>query len=502
MTRLNQQAYKILFEEIQRCATNDAIGETERKIVYKRLERMQRERGTPANYDELRDVIIDIYPQFDPKVLKKAAKVNQPPSPLWIIFGVLQFGLLTFAGLAGLIWLANLPYPMIRKPVAEKAPLLLLPSYISMDNSYRGAIRDLEQAEQLLGNTTSTKDIELGTEKVKSAQRHLDNLPVWFLGYYPQMYCRFFSCTWQFTFDEFENARRRVAKLEAIAFQGKNALEPLAEAEKNLIAAKQKYRQAKTIPEKEEAIAAWQAAIYLFDEIPLETLAGNNAQIKVKGYKHEFVNTQIGTYIAAAQEFDFQAEKIKSTQAQTATSLWEQAISRLNQIPQENPRYLEAQRLIANYQVKLEKSATQKSSSTYIEAAKKIAFQAATHSQNPPHSAEKWSQIASLWERSINILEKIGVEEAGYVEAQKYLADYQTNLGVIQTRIKMEIEAKRILDDANTKIQHLLANPPDSHQQFKNELNSLIALLQTIKSGTTAYGEAQQLITYAKKRVK
>lgn len=502
MTRLNKLAYNILIEEIQRCATTDAIGETERKIVYKRLERMRMEQGNPADYDELRDAVIDIYPQFNPKILKEAAKVNKPPSKFWVLFGVLQFCLLIFGGLGGLVWLVNLPYPMIRKPVAEKAPMLLLPSYMSMDNSYRGAIRDLEQAEQLLRNTTSTKDIQLGADKAKSAQRHLDNLPVWFLGYYPHFYCGWFQCQWKFTFDEFEDARRRVAKLEAIAFQGKNALEPLAEAEKTLTTAKQKYKQAKTIPEKEEAIAAWQTAIFLFDEIPAQTLAGSNAQIKVKAYKHEFVNAQIGTYIAAAQEFDAQAERIKSKQPQTAASLWEQAATRLNQVPKENTRYLEAQRLIASYQVKRENSVTQKSSTTYIEAAKQLAFQAAKFSQNPPHSAEKWQQIENLWQRSIDQLEKIKAEEAGYIEAQKYLAEYQTNLGIIQTRKKIEIEAQKTLDMANQKIQNLIASPPSEKQQLKNELNSIIALLQTIKSGTTAHSEAQQLIGYARKQMK
>jgi hypothetical protein len=460
------------------------------------------EQGTPADYNELCEAVIDIYPQFNPKILKSAAKANKPPSKFLVMFGVLQFGFLVFGGLAGLVWLLNLPYPMIRKPVAEKAPMLLLPSYISMDNSYRGAIRDLEQAEQLLRNTTSTKDIQLGGDKVKSAQRHLDNLPVWFLGYQPQFYCSFFQCQWKFTFDEFEDARRRVARLEAIAFQGKNALEPLAEAEKNLVTAKQKYKQAKTIPEKEEAIAAWQTAIFFFDEIPAQTLAGSNAQIKVKAYKHEFVNAQIGTYISAAQEFDAEAERVKGKQPQTATSLWEQATNRLNQVPKENTRYLEAQRLIASYQVKRENSATQKSSSTYIEAAKQIAFQASKFSQNPPHSAEKWEQIEALWQRSINQLEKITVEEAGYIDAQKYLAEYQNNLGIIQTRKKIEIAAQETLGMANNKIQNLIASPATDKQQLKNELGSIIALLQTIKSGTTAHSEAQQLISYARKQMK
>lgn len=140
------------------------------------------------------------------------------------MFGKIKFAAFFIAGTAGVIWVVNLPYPMIRKPVAQVAPILLLPSFMSMDHNYRGAIDALEQADQLISRATSTADIELGGEKVKAAKKHLDNLPVWFLGYYPQRYCTLFSCSWQFTLDEFQQARERVARLDAVVFQDKNAI--------------------------------------------------------------------------------------------------------------------------------------------------------------------------------------------------------------------------------------------------------------------------------------
>lgn len=48
----------------------------------------------------------------------------------------------------GVLWVVNLPYPPIRYPVARTAPILLLPSYISIDSNYREAI-----ARLLLGQT-------------------------------------------------------------------------------------------------------------------------------------------------------------------------------------------------------------------------------------------------------------------------------------------------------------------------------------------------------------
>jgi hypothetical protein len=81
------------------------------------------------------------------------------------------------AGLAsftGLIWFLNLPYPMIRRPVARVAPILLFPSFWSMDRNYREAIAHVEQADQLVNQATSKADFDLGQEKVKSAQKNLD----------------------------------------------------------------------------------------------------------------------------------------------------------------------------------------------------------------------------------------------------------------------------------------------------------------------------------------
>jgi hypothetical protein len=57
----------------------------------------------------------------------------------------------------GVVWLANLPYPVIRRPVAGTAPILLLPSYMSVEANYRQAIASVEQAEQLIENATSPR---------------------------------------------------------------------------------------------------------------------------------------------------------------------------------------------------------------------------------------------------------------------------------------------------------------------------------------------------------
>jgi hypothetical protein len=417
------------------------------------------------------------------------------------MFGKIKFAAFLLAGTTGVIWVVNLPYPMIRKPVAQVAPLLLLPSFMSMDHHYRGAIDSLEQADQLVSRATSSADIELGGEKVKAAKKHLDNLPVWFLGYYPQRYCSLFSCSWQFTLDEFEQARQRVGRLEAVVFQDKNALVPLNDATNSLATAKQQYQQAKNTKDRETAIANWQVAIDKLDQISQQTLAGKTAQTQLTAYKRDFEYARISSFITAAQEFDLEAQKIQPKNSQVASELWQQAIDRLEKVPNENPQYVDAQKLIAAYQVK-QKTVVDPRSTTYIAAAKQYALAAAKASQNPPHTVQKWEQIGDLWEKAIRQLENIQVSEPSYVDAQKLIAQYQTNLGTIKNRRQFESDGKEILDEANKQIQRLIASPPGDKNEMKAEIIGIMNQLSNVKSGTTSYNEAQRLFKLANNKLK
>jgi hypothetical protein len=138
MFRLNEPAWKILGAEVERCTGNDNIsGSVQRDIALKRLEKLRVQNGSSASFEELQEILSDILPNFPPEVLKKAAKINRPAQAFGKISLTIAIAATGLVGLAGLIWLVNLPYPMIRRPVAKVAPILLLPSYISMDRNYR-----------------------------------------------------------------------------------------------------------------------------------------------------------------------------------------------------------------------------------------------------------------------------------------------------------------------------------------------------------------------------
>jgi hypothetical protein len=160
--RLNQKAFDILTAEIERAAAQDSIaGEVAYKIAFKRLNKLRTRKGKPATAAELKELLSDILPDFNDRAITKAVKVNRPPSPLWLIPKI-ALGLIS---VTGFIWLINLPYPMIRRPVARIAPILLLPSYISMDDNYRKAVTLVEQADQLINQATSLADLDLGEKK-------------------------------------------------------------------------------------------------------------------------------------------------------------------------------------------------------------------------------------------------------------------------------------------------------------------------------------------------
>ncbi|NJK74411.1 MAG: hypothetical protein HC786_28390 [Richelia sp. CSU_2_1] len=437
MVRLTDRAFEILQTEVEKCAAAEGIaGEVYRKIVMKRLEKLRSQNGTFATRDEIRDTFKDEFPKFSEQALKAAVKANQPPG----LFSKILFASGFLGSAAGIIWLINLPFPMIRWPVANTMPILLLPSFISMDYNYRQAIALVEQSDQLINKATAVADFDLGETKVKQAQKHLDALPVWFLGYYPQRYCSLFRCSWRFTLDEFQAARKNIGRMDAQIFQQKNAFKQLEEAEQSLNSAKQEYQQAKTATDRQKASGNWQSAIDRINQIPPETLAGETAKKKLQAAERDF--QQIGGVATGSALTD-----------------------------------------------------------NLIEAAKEFAMSAAVASQKPPHPAAQWEKIAELWQEAINRLKMVPVDSPGYLDAQTKLAQYQQNLGIAQIRLKTESDSAKAFGEAKSLFAQLQndvnsPNPGNSLQQLQQIINEL----ESVGSGTTVYPEAQKWLQSARKK--
>lgn len=444
MSRLNQRAFEILKAEILRRSLDDMAGQVQRDIALRRLERFQAQIGAPLTLEDLRDAIVDLYPDFSEKVLKAAARANRP-SPTMNRVRVASAILAGVAGLAGSIWVLNLPYPPIRWTVARVAPIVLLPSFISMDKNYRQAIAATEQADQLVNQATSAADLDLGTTKVKTAQKSLDALPVWFLGYYPQTYCSVFQCAWHFTLDEFQGARKEVARMDAKLFQENNAQTQLNQADRLLGQAKQQYQAAPTATGKQAAINQWQQAIDQLHQIPDQTLAARMAQPKLTAYERDFqqvaglaVDTaQTGNLTQAAQSF---AKKAQQLDAGTA------------------------------------------------------------------HTADEWEGIQNLWQGAIARLKQVDVKAPDYTKAQDLLVDYQASYGTVQVRLNEERAAVQAYETAKRLRQTLIASTPDDAKALSrsqiSQLQAIVDTLETVKPNTTVYPNAQVMLKAANRRLK
>lgn len=446
MSRLCDRAFDILTAEIRRLCSADPLQQVQQDIVLRRLERFRQVDGPRLTQAEMRDAVSDIFPDFSKAVLKRAAKANGVAHGLAVAqhsLGCLGTTALGLVGLTGAVWLLNLPYPMIRWPVARVAPIVLLPSFLQMDRDYRQTVSLVEQADQLVNQATSAQDIDLGAEKVTQAQKHLDGLPVWFLGYYPQSYCTLFSCTWRFTYDEFASARAAVGRMEARVFQEKNAQTLLTSATQAVDTAKQTYQTASATPDRATALAHWQSGMDQLNEIPGETLAGRMAQTKLAAYHRDY--DQIAGRVAGGNR-----------------------------------------------------------SSSLINAAREFAYKASLEGQNPPHTVENWSRIADLWAEAVQRLEQVPLDDVGYAESQRLLAEYTTNLGTVKGRMAEEEKAVAAFEHVQAKNAELLGQNLSemAPNQIASQFQTIINDLNKIQPGTTPYSEAQEMLRSAEEKLK
>lgn len=357
--RLNNRAYQLLKGAIRARYQQQPNARVGKDVVWRRLEKLRLETGEPAGIEDLRAIVSDVFPDFDPGVLKSAARLNQPKAR-GMGWG---WGLTGVALATGAIALVNLPFPPVRAAVSYHAPLLLLPSYWMMDRDYRTATAATAQAKQLLDNATSAADIELGATQAKMAQDALDRLPVWFLSSRPRAYCGLFRCSWRFTLDEFAQTRRTVARLEAQVSQERNAQALLNQTLEAIATARQQHKTAADSGAKNVALGAWQTGIDRLREIPRETLAGRQAEPKLDAADRDFAavtglavgQKQVSGLIAGAKEYGFRAALAAQNpphpveQWRMVQNLWREALGLLQQIKVDDPNFGEAQRLRAEY---------------------------------------------------------------------------------------------------------------------------------------------------------
>jgi cysteinyl-tRNA synthetase len=261
------------------------------------------------------------------------------------------------------------------------------------------------------------------------------------LGYYPSVYCGWFGCGWRFTLDEFQQARKGVARMDAKLFQEKNALDALEKADQTVVKAKQDYRTSNPT-EKQGAIERWQQGMDTLQQVPPETLAGRQAKTKLIAYERDFEQAT-GSVAGASQTGDL------------------------------------------------------------VGAAQEFARIAQQSSMGETHTAAEWKEIQSQWQEAIERLEQVKPNEPGYPQAQKLLASYKSNLSKARIKEENELSSTEAYDRADTLRQQLLANVNRADSGYiASTLQQIRSELSKVKPGTTVYAEAQQLKSFADKRLK
>ncbi|MEG4286059.1 TerD family protein [Microcoleus sp. A006_D1] len=88
-----------------------------------------------------------------------------------------------------------------------------------------------------------------------------------------------------------------------------------------------------------------------------------------------------------------------------------------------------------------------------LEAAQKLAMEAAVLVQKPPHPMEVWHQSQSKWQQAIALLEAIDSRTPVYNLAQNKLSSYRANHAVISQRVAIAQKAATFSNQGSLKIQ-------------------------------------------------
>ncbi|MBE9222138.1 hypothetical protein IQ215_05455 [Cyanobacterium stanieri LEGE 03274] len=348
---------------------------------------------------------------------------------------------------AGFLYIVNLPYAAIRRPVNRHAPVLLLPSQIIVENNFKKALNLTEQAEQLIDNATDFPDLDLGSQRLQEGKVYLDKIPIIaqneLMGYgnSNRVYRSGFSGT------KFVEMRKKVGELEAKIFQGTNAKQTLNKLENQLADLKSQYQNSNSDTEKRQIIQQWRTMLNEFNLISSSTFAGTIAQQKL-----------------VVHELDFED--------------------------------------VVGFSANNERLAT------FIGTAEDFARLAKTRSQNPPYTVSEWSDIEDFWEKAINELEKIPETDLeGYRQANRIIVGYEDSLRDARLRKEIEEDSLRSLENAENLISRYRnsnANLDDSPNNISRrivQIQDIISILNSVDPNSTSYPTAQKLIGDAQNQI-
>ncbi|MEW5858973.1 MAG: hypothetical protein AB1861_16580 [Cyanobacteriota bacterium] len=164
--------------------------------------------------------------------------------------------------------------------------------------------------------------------------------------------------------------------------------------------------------------------------------------------KQNFEQGQAAANLETAQKLAMEAANIVQnaphpvTVWQQSTAKWEEAVKLLEAIPEGSSVSSQAQEKLAAYQTNYtainNRLVTEQKAAANLEAAQKLAWEAALMVQNPPHPLENWQDAQSKLQQAINLLNTIPQGTFVGAKAKDKLANYQINYNTISNLIKYQ----------------------------------------------------------------
>jgi multidrug resistance efflux pump len=107
----------------------------------------------------------------------------------------------------------------------------------------------------------------------------------------------------------------------------------------------------------------------------------------------------------------------------------------------------------------------------------------------------EWQAIADTWQDAIDLLEQVPLEDPGFDEAQRMLAEYKSNLRTIEIRLADEQASTEAWQAAQDHYTRLWGSSQQlSSAQYAEELQLIVNDLQRVKEGSSPFEDAQTLL--------
>ena len=473
MSRLSDRAFHIVRAEIERRYTERPADQIERVILLSRLEALRERKGPPMTRVQIWEVLSDVAPNFDQKVLMEAESVEADSPLIGVSIGVGAVAVLvaTAIGMDASVNKDDTEALVVNdaasSQVQDKVQLLSEAQTVSQEADYSQTATDPEMdrvaAQRVVSQKTTTQEainkgianqsektgVVRSAEGARTLRSRFSKLINW-------------------------NPRKKEAPI---------AVDSALEAAESLgwQAALRSQNPPHGVQYWKETAALWEEAIAELSKIPPRSADYIQAQKKKITYQANLKEINKRQEMAAARA---ERKALEASQRATPATGAQTTTRTVGPENVANPQFSNS-------------SPSEPSQTTPVvdpvKAAKEYGWRAAVASQNAPHPPEKWADISRLWQTALSKLDNIDVEHPRYEEAQRVKAAYQLNLAAIRDRYQREQTATQSLQSLQASLTELNGSLKSDAVKY-GQMEAILEKLKTIPVGTEAHRQAQKLI--------